>query len=237
MILKLYKYLLIIFYLITLTTCNSNKNIPKKQFVEDEIKSEKKKQEDLNKNKDVPFRLNDNNVIKFLFEYEKNNKENKVRIYTTEGNIDILLFNNTPYHRANFIYLTKNNYFSETQFYRVIDNFVIQAGNSDDTKISSKRNKIGKYLLPNDFNKGYTHDRGVVSMPSSDIDNPYKLASPFEFFIVQKKDGAKHLDGEYTIFGKVISGMEVVDRIASSPTDNIDWPLNNIYINKVEIIN
>lgn len=237
MILKLYKYLLLIFYLITLTTCNSNKNIPKKQYVEDEIKSEKIKQEDLNKIKEVSFKLNDNNVIEFLFEYEKNNKENKVRIYTTEGNIDILLFNNTPYHRANFIYLTKNNYFSETQFYRVIDNFVIQAGNSDDTKISSKRNKIGKYLLPNDFNKGYTHDRGVVSMPSSDIDNPYKLASPFEFFIVQKKDGAKHLDGEYTIFGKVISGMEVVDRIASSPTDNIDWPLNNIYINKVEIIN
>lgn len=237
MILKLNKYLLLIFYLITLTTCNSNKNIPKKQYVEDEIKSEKIKQEDLNKIKEVSFKLNDNNVIEFLFEYEKNNKENKVRIYTTEGNIDILLFNNTPYHRANFIYLTKNNYFSETQFYRVIDNFVIQAGNSDDTKISSKRNKIGKYLLPNDFNKGYTHDRGVVSMPSSDIDNPYKLASPFEFFIVQKKDGAKHLDGEYTIFGKVISGMEVVDRIASSPTDNIDWPLNNIYINKVEIIN
>lgn len=234
---KLYKYLLLIFYLITLTTCNSNKNIPKKQYVEDEIKSEKIKQEDLNKIKEVSFKLNDNNVIEFLFEYEKNNKENKVRIYTTEGNIDILLFNNTPYHRANFIYLTKNNYFSETQFYRVIDNFVIQAGNSDDTKISSKRNKIGKYLLPNDFNKGYTHDRGVVSMPSSDIDNPYKLASPFEFFIVQKKDGAKHLDGEYTIFGKVIIGMEVVDRIASSPTDNMDWPLNNIYINKVEIIN
>ena len=223
--------------MVTLTTCNSNKNIPKKQYVEDEIKSEKIKQEDLNKNKEVSFKLNDNNVIEFLFEYEKNNKENKVRIYTTEGNIDILLFSNTPYHRANFIYLTKKNYFSETQFYRVIDNFVIQAGNSDDTKISMKRNKIGKYLLPNDFNKGYTHDRGVVSMPSSDIDNPYKLASPFEFFIVQKKDGAKHLDGEYTIFGKVISGMEVVDRIASSPTDNIDWPLNNIYINRVEIIN
>lgn len=234
---KLYKYLLLIFYLSIFTTCNSKKNIPEKQYVEDEITIEEIKQEDLNKDKEESFRLNDNNVIEFLFEYEKNNKENKVRIYTSEGNIDILLFNNTPYHRANFIYLTKNNYFSETQFYRVIDNFVIQAGNSDDTRISMKRNKIGKYLLPNDFNKGYTHDRGVVSMPSSEIDNPYKLASPFEFFIVQKKDGAKHLDGEYTIFGKVISGMEVVDRIASSPTDNIDWPLNNIYINKVEIIN
>ena len=234
---KLYKYLLLIFYLSILTTCNSKKNIPEKQYVEDEITIEEIKQEDLNKDKEESFILNDNNVIEFLFEYEKNNKENKVRIYTTEGNIDILLFNNTPYHRANFIYLTKNNYFSETQFYRVIDNFVIQAGNSDDTRISMKRNKIGKYLLPNDFNKGYTHDRGIVSMPSSEIDNPYKLASPFEFFIVQKKDGAKHLDGEYTIFGKVISGMDVVDRIASSQTDNIDWPLNNIYINKVEIIN
>lgn len=234
---KLYKYLLLIFYLSILTTCNSKKNIPVNQYFEDEIISEKIKQKDLNVDKEESFRLNDDNVIEFLYEYEKNNKENKVRIYTTEGNIDILLFNNTPYHRANFIYLTKNNYFSETQFYRVIDNFVIQAGNSDDSKISSKRNKIGKYLLPNDLNKGYTHDRGIVSMPSSDIDNPYKLASPFEFFIVQKKDGAKHLDGEYTIFGKVISGMDTVDKIASSRTDNIDWPLNNIYINKVEIIN
>ena len=147
MILKLYKYLLLIFYLSIFTTCNSKKNIPEKQYVEDEITIEEIKQEDLNKDKEESFRLNDNNVIEFLFEYEKNNKENKVRIYTSEGNIDILLFNNTPYHRANFIYLTKNNYFSETQFYRVIDNFVIQAGNSDDSKISSKRNKIGKLYI------------------------------------------------------------------------------------------
>ena len=183
------------------------------------------------------FKLTDENVINFLFEYEKNNKENRVKIYTNYGNIEILLFSNTPYHRSNFIYLTKKNYFEGTQFYRVVNDFVIQAGNSDNRKISSKRQRIGKYLLPNDFNKGHTHKRGMVSMPSSSIDNPYKMASPYEFFIVQKKDGAHHLDGNYTIFGTVINGMEVVDTIANLPTDERDWPLNNVYINRVEIVN
>ena len=190
-----------------------------------------------NLNIEEEFKLTDENVINFLFEYEKNNKENKVRIYTNFGNIDILLFSNTPYHRSNFIYLTKRNYFDGTQFYRVVNNFVIQAGNSDNRKISSKRQRIGKYVLPNDFNKGHTHKRGMVSMPSSSIDNPYKMASPYEFFIVQKKDGAHHLDGNYTIFGTVINGMEVVDIIANLPTDERDWPLNNVYINRVEIVN
>ena len=190
-----------------------------------------------NLNIEEEFKLTDENVINFLFEYEKNNKENKVRIYTNFGNIDILLFSNTPYHRSNFIYLTKKNYFDGTQFYRVVNNFVIQAGNSDNRKISSKRQRIGKYLLPNDFNKGHTHKRGMVSMPSSSMDNPYKMASPYEFFIVQKKDGAHHLDGNYTIFGTVINGMEVVDIIANLPTDERDWPLNNVYINRVEIVN
>ena len=181
--------------------------------------------------------LTDENVIDFLFEFEKNNKENHVRIYTLFGEIEILLYNNTPYHRSNFIYLTKKKYFEGTQFYRVINDFVIQAGNSDNIKVSKKRRDIGKYLLPNDFNKGHTHKRGMVSMPSSTVDNPYKMASPFEFFIVQKKDGAHHLNGSYTIFGEVIDGMETVDIIANLPTDNRDWPLNNVYINKVEIVN
>ena len=181
--------------------------------------------------------LTDENVIDFLFEYEKNNKENHVRIYTPFGEIEILLYDNTPYHRSNFIYLTKKKYFEGTQFYRVINDFVIQAGNSDNIKVSKKRRDIGKYLLPNDFNKGHTHKRGMVSMPSSTVDNPYKMASPFEFFIVQKKDGAHHLNGNYTIFGEVIDGMETVDIIANLPTDNRDWPLNNVYINKVEIVN
>lgn len=181
-------------------------------------------------------KLTDKNAMEFFLQYEKDNKENKVRITTDFGEIDILLFDNTKFHRANFIFLTKQNYFENTQFYRVIDNFIVQAGNSDNRAVARKRADIGKYLLPTDTKRGYKHDRGVISMPSSDIDNPYKLASPFEFFIVQQRGGAHFLDGDYTIFGKVIRGMDVVDNIAAVDTDEADWPLKNIYIRKVEII-
>jgi peptidyl-prolyl cis-trans isomerase A (cyclophilin A) len=181
-------------------------------------------------------KLNDENAMEFFLQYEKDNKEDKVRITTDFGEIDILLFDNTKFHRANFIFLTKQKYFENTQFYRVIDNFIVQAGNSDDRATARKRVKIGKYLLPTDTKRGYTHDRGVISMPSSEIDNPHKLASPFEFFIVQQRGGAKFLDGDYTIFGKVTRGMDVIDKIAAVYTDEGDWPQKNIFIKKVEII-
>ncbi len=182
-------------------------------------------------------KLTDKNAMDFFLEYEKENKENKIRITTDFGKIDIQLFNETMFHRANFIFLIKQGYFDNTQFYRIVNNFVIQGGNSDDMSIAERRQKIGKYLLPPDTKRGFLHDRGVISMPSSEIENAYKLASPYEFFIVQKQDGAHHLDGDYTVFGKVISGMEVVDKIAAQPTDDGEWPLKNVYIRKVEIIN
>lgn len=224
------------FVLILLNGCNSKNSKIESTSQKNEVEVSPEVKRSAEKSIKKEFKLTDDNVIEFLFDYEKSNKENLVRIYTPFGEIDILLYNNTPYHRSNFIYLTKKKYFEGTQFYRVINDFVIQAGNSDNIKVSKKRRDIGKYLLPNDFNKGHTHNRGMVSMPSSSVDNPYKMASPFEFFIVQKKDGAHHLNGNYTIFGEVIDGMETVDIIANLPTDNRDWPLNNVYINKVEII-
>ena len=227
----LYNHLkkIVLFVLLLSISCDEKKDIIVKK-----VRTTKK---DFKKNTlENEFRLSDDNVMEFFLEYDKNHKENKVRIFTDFGEIDILLFENTKFHRSNFIYLTKKNYFENTQFYRVINNFVIQAGNSDNRKISQKRKKIGRYLLPNDLNKGHTHKRGMVSMPSSLVDNPYKMASPFEFFIVQKKNGAHHLDGDYTVFGKVTKGMDTVDKIASRPTDNRDWPIDNVYIKKVEII-
>ena len=182
-------------------------------------------------------KLNSKNAMNFFLEYDKHHKENKILITTDFGDIEILLFNETKFHRSNFIFLTKQKYFNGTQFYRVIDNFMVQAGNSDDKKTARKRAKIGKYLLPADTKRGFKHDRGVISMPSSEIDNPHKLASPFEFFIVQKQGGAHFLDGDYTIFGRVTSGMNVIDEIAAVNTDEADWPLKNIYIKNVEIIN
>ena len=220
---------IVLFILLLSISCDEKKDIIVKK-----VKTTKK---ELKKNNlENEFRLSDDNVMEFFLDYDKNHKENKVRIFTDFGEIDILLFENTKFHRSNFIYLTKKNYFQNTQFYRVINNFIIQGGNSDNRKISQKRKKIGRYLLPNDLNKGHTHKRGMVSMPSSLVDNPYKMASPFEFFIVQKKNGAHHLDGDYTVFGKVTKGMDTVDKIASRPTDNRDWPIDNVYIKKVEII-
>ena len=178
--------------------------------------------------------LNDKNAMEFFLQYEKKNKENKVRIVTDFGNIDILLFDETKFHRANFIFLAKQQYFDSTQFYRVIPDYIIQGGSTDNREVMGKRNDIGKYLLPTDTKRGFHHDRGVISMPSGEIDNPYKLASPYEFFITLRD--VYQLDGNYTIFGRVIAGLEVADKIAAVDRDDADWPLKNIYIKTVEIL-
>lgn len=182
------------------------------------------------------FRLTEENAIKFFFDYNKTLTENKVRLTTRFGDITIQLYDNVPYHKANFIYLTKKGYFNNTYFHRVVKNFIIQGGNADNEETAQKRHDIGKYLLPPDTRKGYKHHRGTISMPSSEIDNPHMLASPFEFFIVVTRPGSYHLDGGYTPFGKVIEGMDVVDEINRQPVDQGDWPSQNITILKAEVI-
>ena len=216
------KNLIIIFSFLCFISCKDISNKPSKKIVIKKVQKVEIKKE---KN---TFLLTDDNAIPFFFDYEKKNKENLVRIITDFGNIDIELFQDTPYHRANFIFLTKKKYFDGEFFHRVVKDFIIQGGNSDNRSTSKKRRSIGKYLLPPDTKKGYKHHRGVISMPSSEIENPHKLASPYEFFIVQKKDGAYHLDGNYTAFGKVIKGMSVVDKIANLETDKREWPLDNV---------
>lgn len=152
------------------------------------------------------------------------------------GSFTIELYDNVPYHKANFIYLARKKYFDSTQFHRVVKDFIIQGGNSDDRKTASKRREIGRYLLPPDTQKGHKHHRGTISMPSSERDNPHKLASPYEFFIVVTNPGSYHLDGSYTPFGRVIEGMDVVDAINQVPVGDGDWPWQNIYILKAEVL-
>lgn len=182
------------------------------------------------------FELTEDNAIDFFFNYEKNLKANKVKITTNLGSFVIELYENVPYHRANFIYLTRNHYFDTTQFHRVVKDFIIQGGNSDDRRTGKKRTEIGRYLLPPDTRKGHRHHRGTISMPSSERDNPHMLASPFEFFIVVTDPGSYHLDGEYTPFGRVVEGMDIVDKINNQPVGEGDWPMQNIYIEKAEVL-
>ena len=210
---------------------------PKQKYNTVNLKVIKKKESIKKKslNQDKSIRLTDENAIPFLFNYSKENREDKVRIKTKFGNIDIELFKETPYHRANFVYLTKKKYFDGTMFHRIVPGFIIQGGNSDSRESMIKRKEIGRYLLPPDTKKGYSHHRGVISMPSSEINNPYKLASPYEFFIVQQSPGAYHLDGKYTAFGKVMKGMNVVDKINQLEIDKSEMPISNIYIKAVII--
>ena len=222
------RYLLTICLTLILLSCEDKKSekntVPVAAEKEVTSTPEPKKVTETLPEREYP-KLNSKNAMDFFLEYNDIHKENKVRIVTDMGNIEILLFDKTRFHRSNFIFLTKQKYFDNTQFYRVIDNFMIQGGNSDTKATARKRAHIGKYLLPPDTKRGYKHDRGVISMPSSEIDNPYKLASPFEFFIVQQRGGAHYLDGDYTIFGRVTKGMDVVDKIAAVATDEADWPL------------
>ncbi|WP_281540717.1 peptidylprolyl isomerase [Maribacter aestuarii] len=182
------------------------------------------------------FELTEDNAIDFFFDYQQDLEVNKVRMTTKFGSFVIQLYDNVPYHKANFIYLTRKGYFDNTQFHRVVKDFIIQGGNSDDKRTAEKRGDIGRYLLPPDTRKGYRHHRGVVSMPSSEINNPHMLASPYEFFIVVTDPGSYHLDGDFTPFGRVIEGMDVVDEINRQPVGKGDWPSQNIYIQKAEVV-
>lgn len=175
-------------------------------------------------------------LIPFLTEYGEKNTENKVRITTRFGDIDVELFRDTPLHRANFLYMVKEDYFDDTFFHRVSEGFVIQGGNSDNIATNRKRHRIGDFLIPSEFDAGHRHVRGALAAAKYEEQNVSKASSPYEFYIVQDPDGAHHLDNDHTVFGRVISGMDVVDEINKVKTDQSEWPLTNIHIIEARVI-
>ncbi len=213
-------------------------NISKEQSDNQKTTSKTDKQEKVDQSPvsdEEPFKLTNENVKDFLLQYGKENPETLVRIDTKFGDIHIQLYEESPLHRANFIYLVKEKYFDETFFYRVAKGFVIQGGNSDRKQMAQKRHDIGDYTLPQEPIQGLTHARGSVALSKQWVDNPSNRSTPYEFFIVIAKQGAHHLDGEHTIFGKVVKGMGVADKISNVPVDGSEWPKENIFI-KVEVI-
>ena len=164
----------------------------------------------------------------YLEKYEIQNPESLVKVKTRFGDFKIQLFAAEKLHRVNFIRLTKLGYYDDTFFHRVDSGFVVQGGNSDKPSSQKLRSKIGDYLIPNEYNPLHKNNYGFVGMakpPSQKVSN---ASSAFEFYIVVKKDGAHHLDKEFTVFGRVIEGMEVVEKISQVETDASEWPLSNI---------
>ncbi len=223
---------LLIFLL--LSACNS----PEKKTVVTKSSTAETGKPALVKKKKTPKKpesINDKNVVEFLTEYGKKNPETQVLLKTRLGNIMIKLYKDTPLHRANFIFLTKEGYFDTTCFYRVVPGFIIQGGNSENITTMRYRNKYHNYFIPAEFVKERKHKYGAVAMARDWENNPTKKSTAFEFYIVQDRYGAHHLDGEHTVFGEVISGFSVIDKIANLKSGGDEWPLEDVFI-KMEVI-
>jgi peptidyl-prolyl cis-trans isomerase A (cyclophilin A) len=232
------KYLVIVCSLALFLNCEDKKNTSDKSetAIEESLETiqesiPKPEPEEIKDTIHPIKNLTNNTVEDFLIEYGKNNPERFLTLETNYGNIELELFKNTPLHRAHFIYLIKSGYLNTTVFHRVVNNFMIQGGNSDRVETSRMRNRMGSYTLPAEII--HRHNRGALAAAKEYRDNPDDRSSSFEFYIVQSRSGAHHLDPNYTVFGRVISGMSVVDEIAGLETDEGDWPLFNVNINPV----
>lgn len=159
-------------------------------------------------------------------------KDYLITIHTDYGKIKLLLFDDTPLHKENFINLARAGVYNHIIFHRVIDNFMIQAGDY------STRNKPIDYspsviqsTIPAEFRSHHKHVRGALGAARYGGDqNPEKRSSGTQFYIIQNCNGAPHLDGKYTVFGQVMSGFEVIDEIVSQPTNERNKPINEIRI-------
>jgi cyclophilin family peptidyl-prolyl cis-trans isomerase len=164
----------------------------------------------------------------------------EVLIETSMGSITIALFNETPLHRDNFIKLVNEKFYDGVLFHRIIQGFMIQTGDPN-SKNAAKGARLGTggpgYTIPAEFVQTFLHNRGAVAAARlGDQANPKRESSGSQFYIVDNKDGAHFLNGQYTIFGEVKKGMEVVDKIAAQSKDPGDRPLEDIKIISMKLV-
>lgn len=155
-------------------------------------------------------------------------------IITSKGIITVLLYEDTPLHRDNFVKLASEGFYDNVLFHRVINGFMIQTGDSL-TKNPANAARFGTgdvgYTIPAEITNTHTHKKGALAAARlGDGVNPKRESSGCQFYIVQDERGCKHLDGAYTIFGETLDGFDVIDKIASTPTNYMDCPLEDIKI-------
>ena len=184
--------------------------------------------------------------------------QTKVLIETEYGNMTAVLYNETPLHRDNFVKLANQGWYNGSIFHRVINNFMIQGGGKDG------QNDPG-YTVPAEFVGKYFHKKGALAgARKPDQVNPEKASSGSQFYIVQGTvssdkqldifqiqsgktisperretyktiGGTPHLDDDYTVFGEVIEGLDVVDKIAAVQTGPGNKPLKDVSM-KITVI-
>lgn len=168
------------------------------------------------------------------FDASKLSDEPVLVIRTDMGDIKVKLYKETPKHRDNFVKLASEGYYDGLLFHRVINGFMIQAGDPL-TKDPSKSDMYGTggpgYTVPAEIVPGFTHKKGALAAArKGDKANPMRESSGSQFYIVQDPETCAQLDGQYTVFGETIEGFDVIDRIAAAQTDGRDRPVKDIRI-------
>lgn len=189
----------------------------------------------------------------------------RVKVTTDSGVMVIRLYDKTPLHRANFIKLTNEHFFDSLLFHRVISEFMIQGGDPQSKYAQADQmlgsGDVG-YTIPAEFDTNFIHKKGALA--AARTNNPAKASSGCQFYIVQGKKytdtdiknmemmkgrkysaaqknayktigGTPQLDMEYTVFGEVESGLDVIDKIASVQKGNADRPVGNVHM-YIEVI-
>ena len=186
-------------------------------------------------------------------------KETIVVIETSMGTIKAKLYNDTPLHRDNFIKLVNEGWYNGSPFHRVINKFMIQGGQNADGR------QDPGYTVPAEFKANHFHKKGALcAARQGDQVNPKKASSGSQFYIVQGQvyddktldlyenrlgkvigpkqrqayktvGGTPHLDGDYTVFGEVTEGLDIVDKIAAVKTGYMDVPVEPVTIKTIKI--
>ena len=201
-----------------------------------------------------------------------------VKIYTTEGNITVRLYDDTPLHKANFLRLVEQKTYEGLLFHRVIKEFMIQGGDPQSRGADSLQmlgnGSLGYTLKAEILFPKYYHKRGALAAArTGDAVNPQRESSASQFYIVTGKSfsdadldmfekrlskvanttgdfkysdeqrkiyktfgGAPHLDGSYTVFGEVVDGFDVVDKIENVPTRRGDRPRKDVVITRMKVV-
>jgi peptidyl-prolyl cis-trans isomerase B (cyclophilin B) len=202
--------------------------------------------------------LTDSTAPAALLAYGRQYPGSEVLVRTRLGNIRVKLYDDTPIHKANFLLLARKGVFNETMFNRVVKDLVVQGGQT----YLARTIRLRRYRLPPEFRPGHFHKKGALGMARYDDEqNPGRLSSNTDFyFVVGEKltprqsqamagrkltpaqtqayatvGGVPSLDGQYTVFGEIIEGQDVIDKIANEPVESDKWPVKDIPL-KVEVV-
>ena len=202
--------------------------------------------------------LTDSAAPAALLAYGRQYPGSEVLIRTRLGNIRVKLYDDTPIHRANFLLLARKGVFDETMFNRVVKDFAVQGGQT----YNARTIRLKRYRLPPEIRPEHFHCKGALGMARYDDEqNPHRLSSNTDFyFVVGEKltpaqaqsmagrrltpaqakayattGGVPSLDGQYTVFGEITEGQDVVDKIANEPVESDKWPVKDITL-KVEVV-